>query len=670
MMQEGQTPTNDSSTPMPVQVLDNRYEIQSKIGSGGMATVYRAFDRRLQRTVAIKVMLPQYAHDSAFASRFEKEAQAAAGLSSPNIVDVHEFGNTDGILYIVMEYLEGTDLKAAIQSHGPISGRRTAQIAAKVCRALSNAHMHDIIHRDIKSQNIMILRDGEVKVMDFGIAHTVDSNLTTDNTVLGTAHYVSPEQACGRKLTPATDLYSLGVVMYECLTGNVPFDGDNAVTVATKQVNEQPVPPIERMRDPQTGESTVDPYINDIVMKLLQKNPQNRFQSAVELLNVLNDYLDNNGNGFGSEATAVMSRPNVPSQATKVMPRGSRQNGVAQNGEGNRDADDDGKRKKIIIGVAIAVIAVILAIVAVVANVAANADVQVPAITGKTVENATSILQKSDLKLDSKYDEEYSDDVEKGKIISQSPKSGEAVEKGTTVKIVVSKGAEPKVEVPDLSAMGADEAEAALEKLGLVAAPTEENSTSVEAGGIYDQSPAAGSNVKKGSTVSYKVSLGAKTVNVPDYAGQSEDSATAAIKALGLSVKVAKQASDTVESGVVISQDHVGKTNVGGTITITVSSGSDKVAIPYCVGLSINDAGSKLVASGFIPSNTYEYSDTVSKGTVISQDKTGKDVAGATVTLVISNGPKPTASNTNSNGSSNANGNANGNSGTSDSSNG
>lgn len=662
-MQENQTLLNNRNVSMPVQVLDNRYEIQSKIGSGGMATVYKAFDRRLQRVVAIKVMLPQYAHDEAFAARFEKEAQAAAGLSSPNIVDVHEFGNTDGILYIVMEYLEGTDLKAAIQSHGPISGRRTAQIAAKVCRALSNAHMHDIIHRDIKSQNIMILRDGEVKVMDFGIAHTVDSNLTTDNTVLGTAHYVSPEQACGRKLTPATDLYSLGVVMYECLTGNVPFDGDNAVTVATKQVNEQPVPPIEKMRDQQTGESTVDPYINDIVMKLLQKNPANRFQSAVELLNVLNDYLDNNGNGFGSEATAVMSRPNVSSQTTKVMPRGNGQTGVSRNGE--QDDKDVSKRKKIVVGVVSAVIVAIIAIVAVIVNVTANADVSVPSITGKTVENATALLQKSDLSIDSKYDEEYSDDVEEGKIIKQDPKSGDSVKKGTTVHIVVSKGKEPTVDVPDLSTMSADEAKSQLEDLGLTASPIEENSTSVEAGGIFDQSPAAGTSVKKGTTVSYKVSLGAKTVNVSDYAGQSEENATAAIKALGLSVKVIKQASDTVETGMVISQDHVGKVNVGGAITLTVSSGSDKVSIPYCVGLSINDAGSKLIANGFVPNNTYEYSDSVSKGNVISQDKTGKDVAGTTVTLVISNGPKPTASNTgDSNSNLNVNGGANGNSGT------
>ena len=660
-MQEGQTPSHDSNVSMPVQVLDNRYEIQSKIGSGGMATVYKAFDRRLQRTVAIKVMLPQYAHDKAFAARFEKEAQAAAGLSSPNIVDVHEFGNTDGILYIVMEYLEGTDLKAAIQSHGPISGRRTAQIAAKVCRALSNAHMHDIIHRDIKSQNIMILRDGEVKVMDFGIAHTVDSNLTTDNTVLGTAHYVSPEQACGRKLTPATDLYSLGVVMYECLTGNVPFDGDNAVTVATKQVNEQPVPPIEKMRDPQTGESTVDPYINDIVMKLLQKNPANRFQSAVELLNVLNDYLDNNGNGFGSEATAVMSRPNVPSsQITKSMPRGG-----AQTGKGdNREQADSSKRKKIIIATVSAVIIAIIAIVAVIMNVNANASVAVPAITGKTVDDATSVLQKSGLSLDDKYDEEYSDDVEQGEIIEQNPKSGDSVKKGTAVHIVVSKGKEPQVEVPDLSKMSADDAKAKLEELELTASPSEENSTSVAAGGIFDQSPAAGTSVKKGTTVSYKVSLGAKTVNVSDYSGQSEENATAAIKALGLSVKTVKQASDAVEAGTVISQDHVGKINVGGTVTLTVSSGSDKVAIPYCVGLSINDAGSKLIASGFIPNNTYEYSDSVSKGNVISQDKTGKDVSGTTVTLVISNGPKPTPSNTsdssNSTNSSNSSMNGNG----------
>lgn len=224
------------------RVLGGRYLLKDKVGNGGMASVYRAQDQVLDRTVAVKIMLPQYAGDATFAARFKQEAQAAAGLQSPYIVGVYDWGKDGDTYYIVMEYLRGTDLKSGVRSHGALDPKKVAQIGSQICGALSVAHKHEIIHRDIKPQNIMVLPDGNIKVMDFGIARAKNSHLTQDNNVLGTAHYVSPEQTRGQDLGATSDIYSLGVVMYECATGRVPFDGDDAISVALKQVNELPIP--------------------------------------------------------------------------------------------------------------------------------------------------------------------------------------------------------------------------------------------------------------------------------------------------------------------------------------------------------------------------------------------------------------------------------------------
>jgi len=239
-------------------MLGGRYQVQDKIGTGGMATVYRGQDQVLGRTVAIKMMLPQYANDPSFAARFKQEAQAAAALSSPYIVSVYDWGKDGESYYIVMEYLRGTDLKSGIRKHG--------------------------VHRDIKPQNIMVQPDGNIKVMDFGIARAKNSSLTTDNSVLGTAHYVSPEQSTGKPLGPTTDIYSLGIVMYEAATGRVPFAGDDAISVAMKQVNEAPQPP--SLINP-----NVDPALEAIILRCMEKNPADRYQSADELARALRDFI-------------------------------------------------------------------------------------------------------------------------------------------------------------------------------------------------------------------------------------------------------------------------------------------------------------------------------------------------------------------------------------------
>ena len=283
------------------RVLGGRYLLKDKVGNGGMASVYRAQDQVLDRTVAVKIMLPQYAGDATFAARFKQEAQAAAGLQSPYIVGVYDWGKDGDTYYIVMEYLRGTDLKSGVRSHGALDPKKVAQIGSQICGALSVAHKHEIIHRDIKPQNIMVLPDGNIKVMDFGIARAKNSHLTQDNNVLGTAHYVSPEQTRGQELGATSDIYSLGVVMYECATGRVPFDGDDAISVALKQVNELPIPPSQ-------VNPGVDPALERIILKCMEKDPANRFQTADELRQVLNAYATGRAVDV-AEPTRVIAAP-------------------------------------------------------------------------------------------------------------------------------------------------------------------------------------------------------------------------------------------------------------------------------------------------------------------------------------------------------------------------
>ncbi|MBO4352602.1 MAG: serine/threonine protein kinase, partial [Eggerthellaceae bacterium] len=266
------------------KLIAGRYQILERLGIGGMAEVFKAQDIVLGRVVALKVMLPQYAADPEFTQRFRQEAASAANLQNPYIVNIYDWGQDDGTYFIVMEYVRGSDLKECIKQRGAINQRKVAEIGMQVCQALTAAHHLDIVHRDIKPQNIMIQPDGNVKVMDFGIARAKNSVKTQTSSVLGTAHYISPEQAQGKELTFASDIYSLGIVMYEAATGTLPFDGPDAVSVALKQVNEQPQPLRQRKAD-------IDPAFEAIVLKAINKDPRKRFETASDMRTALNDYL-------------------------------------------------------------------------------------------------------------------------------------------------------------------------------------------------------------------------------------------------------------------------------------------------------------------------------------------------------------------------------------------
>ena len=552
------------------RTLGNRYQITEKIGMGGMAEVYKATDSTLGRTVAVKVMLPQYASDPNFAARFRQEAQAAANLSSPYIVNIYDWGRDGDSYYIVMEYVRGTDLKTAIQQRGSIHPRKVAEIGSQVCSALSVAHGYDIIHRDIKSANIMVQGDGNVKVMDFGIAQAGNSGMTQDSSVLGTAHYVSPEQAQGKKLTPASDLYSLGIVLYEAATGQLPFDGPDVVSVAMKQVSDLPVPP--RQINP-----NIDPQFEAIIMTALQKSPDDRFATAKEMQRAIDDYLSgrataetqvlNRGysaagatTAYGVDQTTVM--PGVGQ--TTIMPGAGRQGGMQQQPPRNNT-----KRNVIL-----AIIALILigGIGFFVANAAGlfGGTVTVPDVVGYTEQDARDSLREAGLKV-GRIKLEKSNTVPEGMIISQDPKADTQVQPGSVVNLTIS-SKEETVNVPNLKGLTAADAEQQLAAYGLVGAAKQDYSDTIEAGKVCDQDPAVNSQVAVGSTVTYTVSTGKKPeiVSVPDVRGIGEGEAAAALQNRGLSVSIDYESSTSANQGEVIRQSISAGTEVAKGTSITI----------------------------------------------------------------------------------------------------
>ena len=583
---------------MTGRVFNNRYQITERIGIGGMAEVYRAQDNVLGRLVAVKVMLPQYAADPNFTQRFRQEAAAAANLQSPYIVNVYDWGQDDGTYYIVMEFVRGSDLKTAIVQRGAINQRKVAEIGSQVCQALSVAHNQDIIHRDIKPQNIMVQPDGNVKVMDFGIARAKNSVMTQTSSVLGTAHYISPEQAQGKDLTAASDIYSLGIVLYEATTGQLPFDGPDAVSVALKQVNDLPVPPREINPD-------IDPGLEAIIMKAMAKNPAERFATANDMRLVLNDYLAGRpvalGNGFTSAETVVMGgiagagMGAALADGTQVMPSGAVKpvtTNPTSYRTGGSGFNDDKKRNTKRTALIVAAVVVALAVVGVVVFSLMNASQSgspVPSVVGKTQDEATQILQDAGFEVGT-ISSAYDESVATGLVISQDPPADSKRPEGTKVNLVFSQGTK-MVSVPDLTNMTSDQAREELQKYGLIpSAGTAEYSDTVEKDHVARQSPAVGESVAEGTTVEYYLSLGPEGTEVPYVVGQSEGDATATLENKGFHVSVEQRTSDE-PAGTVISQTpSSGLLKEGDTVNIVVSTGPEKKTM-YSVGVNYSSGG-------------------------------------------------------------------------------
>lgn len=618
--------------------LGGRYQVQDRIGTGGMATVYRGLDEVLGRTVAIKTMLPQYANDPSFAARFKQEAQAAAALQSPYIVSVYDWGKDADTYYIVMEYLRGTDLKTGIRKHGALDCKKVAQIGSQIAQALSVAHKHDIIHRDIKPQNIMVQPDGNIKVMDFGIARAKNSHLTQDNSVLGTAHYVSPEQTQGKELGPTTDIYSLGIVMYEAATGQVPFQGDDAISVALKQVNEQPKPPSQL-------NPNVDPQLEAIILKCMQKNPADRFQTADELSRTLRDYLAGRMQAVNT-ATSVL-----PAAATNKLERGAtpmvggtatmprvertgrfRQSATQQAAEAEAERQRKHKRN-VILAAAGGIVAAVLVIVALVSLLGSGTAMRnVPNLSNLTVEQAVEAIEKEGFEAgEPQY--VYNDNVPEGRVVEQDPAPNRQMPEGSVINFKVSNGPTPveEVEVPDLRGMKADEAEEELSKHKLLGKRGDDvESDDYEEGEVAEQDLEPGSTANAGDTVTYHVSAGSSQVVVPELSNATESEYTSRLKDLGLVADVRYTSDNSVASGYVIyTTPGMGSTvDKGSTVTVFVSSGREEVKVPNVVGEVATTAQARLEGANFVV-NISGPTD----GIVIEQSVTGSAPYGATITL-------------------------------------
>lgn len=556
------------------RTFNNRYKLTERVGLGGMAEVYRAEDNVLGRTVAVKVMLPQYAADPTFTKRFRQEAASAANLQSPYIVSIYDWGLDGETYYIVMEFLRGTDLKTAIKERGAINQRKAAEIGSQVAQALSVAHAGGIIHRDIKPQNIMIQPDGNIKVMDFGIARAGDAGLSQTATVLGTAHYVSPEQAQGKELTGASDIYSLGVVLYEATTGKLPFDGQDAVSVAVKQVNELPAPP-------STINPNIDPALEAIIMKAMEKDPERRFKDASEMRHILNDYLAgrpiNLGDDISGLKTQVMGGV-APVNGTAVMNPVGGANGDAGRTTVNKayaaDANDEGKKKSkrnVVIGVVVALLAVIGIVAAAMALGGNQEMVNVPDVSNKPIAEARSELQAAGFTIGTET-EVYNPDVEAGNVVSTDPAAGVQAAKGSSVNITISKGTE-QVTVPDLRGMSADEAQRVLASYGLNGQQGDTVfSDDVEENRVAQQDIAAGTTAYKGDTITFHLSKGPETASVPNVQGLDFETARDRLEAAGFTVYL-QWRDDSAAVNTVIRQSVTGTAKLGTTITLTISNG-------------------------------------------------------------------------------------------------
>ncbi len=548
------------------RTIANRYEILEKTGVGGMATVYTAKDLVLNRHVAVKVLKEEFTTDEEFVKRFNTEALAAASLSHANIVSIYDVGNEDNIYYIVMELVRGKTLKQIITENGPISWKWATNIAIQIASALEVAHKNNIVHRDIKPHNIIITEDGVAKVTDFGIAKAVsNSTITAFGTTIGSVHYFSPEQAKGGYTDAKSDIYSLGVVMYEMLTGQVPFDADTSVSVALMHMQEKPVPPIEINKN-------IPIALNDIILKAMQKEPMARYQTAAEMISDLRRALkEPNGEFVEEEMNDGLTRRMDAITDDMLDKKG---NNKKKKGKLALYFEKHPKMK----GVAIVLLCVVLFVLAfggtaLVSKITTPKEVQIPNLVGKTEEEAKEELAKINVKYN-KINEKYSSEVEAGKIISQEPgySINFKIKEKSTVNVIISKGTETTT-VPKVIGMKYDDAVAALEAAKLTVEKVEEASKTVEAGIVISQEIAANTTANAGDVVKIHVSTGITQVEVPSVLGKTEVEAKQILADKKFKVEIKTTSDTSKENGVVVEQSvNAGKEiDEESTITITVN---------------------------------------------------------------------------------------------------
>ena len=673
-------------------IVGDRYEILERVGVGGMAEVFKGKDHKLNRFVAIKVLKEEFRENGGFIKKFKEEAQAAAGLAHPNIVNVYDVGDEYGIYYIVMELVEGITLKNYIERKGHLTVKEATSIAIQVSAGLEVAHNNQIVHRDIKPQNIMISREGKVKVTDFGLAKATTSQTTT-STAMGSVHYASPEQARGGYVDHRSDIYSLGVVLYEMVTGRVPFDGDTAVAVAVKHLQEELVMPT-------TFNPEIPFSLEQIIRKCMEKSPDRRYQDIGDLTADLKQSLMDPEGDFvqmvdlDSQARTVVMKKETTAKV-KSARRAERieepeeedeEEEYEEEEEDEEELSPTVERLMTVAGVALAVIIVVvmLFLLSRMLGLGNNEDpedskgqqteqendqedensdvntVVMPELRGKTMTEAKTELRSLGLEITLKGSER-SGQYAPGQIIQQSVKTGDRIAVGSSVEVVTAdtgsgtgnassaedgKPADKTEEVTVPKVEGQTEANArnALEAVGLkTGSVTEANSDTVPAGSVISQNPSGNTSTEKGSSVNLVISKGAGNVAVTDVIGHEESRATRELQEHGFQVAVKDVYTDEMRAGLVVSTSPEKGSSVapGSTVTISVSRGREQVSVPsVSVGMTFEQACEKLEDAGFegeIREKT-ESSDSVGAGFVTRYEPSKTVDPDGTVTIYVSDG--------------------------------
>ncbi len=611
----------------PGELIGGRYELGRQLGAGGMARVYLGHDRLLDREVAVKVLAEPYASDPQFVERFRREASAAAGLNHPNIVAVYDRGEADGSYYIVMEYLSGPDLKQVIRRRAPLPPLQAIDFTQQILAALGAAHRRDIVHRDVKPQNVLVAEDGHLKVTDFGIARAgAQTDMTEAGSVIGTAQYLSPEQARGDEVTAASDCYAVGIVLYEMLTGRVPFDGDRPVAVAMKQISDEPTP--ARMLQP-----SIPPELEAVVMRALVKRPSERYRTADEFSRALAEAraaIDPSGSTTSvMPATAETQMMDPVTGPTRIAPPPPPD-----------EPPGGGRRRRwpwIVAGIVLLAAAIVAGVLLLGGDDAKA--VTIPPVAGQSAADAQQALE--DLGLTVTIDNITDSDVARGQAISTDPPEGSSVNEGDTVTLRVSSGP-GLATVPDVTGDEEAAATAELQRADFEVDSREEASNDVDQGVVIRQSPTGGSQANVGSSVTIVVSSGPEDVSVPDVRNRSLNSAEATLNGAGLEVgNVTEEPSSSASPGTVIRQDPGPTARVpeGSSVDLVVVSAPQQVTVPNIVGNTATDAQTKLQNAGF-EVVTEEVASSEPAGTVVSSDPSaGTSVSpGSTITISVSSG--------------------------------
>jgi serine/threonine-protein kinase len=641
----------------PNTIIDGRYKVVSRVGSGGMADVYLAEDQLLGRQVAVKLLHHHFAEDQEFVERFRREASSAAALSHQNIVGIFDRGEWEGTYYIAMEYVPGRSLKTIVREQGSLDPALAIDIVVQILRGARYAHRRGVVHRDLKPHNVILDEEGRARVTDFGIARAGASDMTLTGSIMGTAQYLSPEQAQGHPVTGASDLYSVGVILYELLTGQVPFDGETAVAIAYQQVSAQPRPPSE-------VNPTIPPALDAIVLRALAKDPAQRYADADEFIAALQRERQalptaagaaaalaagavREGSNWSTAATAAtaaapMGPPVMPPTQHRA-PDGGHTTGsmllaqTAYEENGGEPGEGPGISRVLLWGLLAAL--VVGGIVAAVLLLSSSAGhVSVPNVTGESEQAASARLRARGLGAAPSL--ASSATVADGRVISQSPVGGSRVEKGSRVSIVVSSGP-GSAALQSVEGLTATQAMERLRKANFKPTRQDEPSSKVAKGKVIGTEPPAGTELQVGSPVTVLVSSGPAQVKVPDLSGDSRSGAEAALSAVGLAAgAITEQVSAGAPAGSVLAQSPKAGSSVatGSKVDLTVAKASSEVAVPKVVGQSETQAAAALGGAGFAPRVANAPVSEQSKvGIVLKQSPSAGTTArkGATVTLTV-----------------------------------